>query len=121
MLATERIEVAEQPTVLPAMPLSKMQITAGNPVARGQIVGQTSDKTVSSGYWSCEAGEFDWEYTWDEFMLILSGEAIVTDVSGKTHEIHAGQTAFFPRGIKTHWRIVRPMRKFFVVRTSHPL
>ena len=48
---------------LPDMPLEESQITSGNPIARGTIAYQSEDKKVSSGYWSCTLGEFDWEYT----------------------------------------------------------
>ena len=47
---------------LPEMPLDPAQITDGTPIARGTIIYQTADKRVSSGYWSCTEGEFDWEF-----------------------------------------------------------
>ena len=65
MPTTLAIQTGSLPTdTLPDMPLEESQITSGNPVARGTIVSQSEDKKVSSGYWSCTPGEFDWEFTW---------------------------------------------------------
>ena len=38
---------------LAAMPIEAELITAGNPVARGAVLNQSADKTLSSGLWTC--------------------------------------------------------------------
>ena len=106
---------------LPEMPLEESQITAGSPVARGTVTFQTEDKKVSSGYWSCTPGEFDWEFTWDEFVHVLEGEVIITEAGGSSYTLKANDTAHFPLGLKTHWQVTKEIKKFFVVRTSEPL
>jgi len=106
---------------LPDMPLDAAQITVGSPVARGAILTQSADKRVSSGYWSCTEGEFDWTFAWDEFVHVLEGRVTMTPEGGQGRMFQAGDTAHFPLGLKTHWHVDQPVKKFFVVRTPDPL
>ena len=46
--------------------------------------------------WSCSAGRFNWHYTVDETVHIISGEVFVTDHKGETHRLGPGDMAFFP-------------------------
>ena len=122
MPTTLAIQTGSLPTdTLPDMPLEESQITSGNPVARGTIVSQSEDKKVSSGYWSCTPGEFDWEFTWDECVHILAGEVTITEEGGSSYTLRANDTAQFPLGLKTHWHVTKEIKKFFVVRTPEPL
>ncbi len=106
---------------LPDMPIDAELITAGNPVARGAILNQSADRTLSSGLWTCEPGEFDWAYTWDEFVYIFAGEVTITEEGGKSYTVGPGDMAHFPLGLKAHWRVVKAVRKFFVLKTPEPL
>lgn len=103
----------------PDMPIEPSWIREGNPVACGVIVAQSPDKRVSSGFWSCSPGEFNWQFTWDEFVHVLDGKVTITQ-NGRTHTLAAGDVAHFPLGAQTVWRVVRPVRKFFVIRTPEP-
>ena len=116
------IMTAETPSgALPDMPIDPSQITAGNPVGRGAVLNQSADKTLSSGLWTCEVGEFDWEYTWDEFVHVLEGEVTITEVGGKSYTVRPGDMAYFPNGLRAHWKVTKPVRKFFVLKTAEPL
>ena len=106
---------------LPDMPIEADMITAGNPVARGAILTQSEDRKVSSGLWTCEPGEFDWNFTWDEFVYVLEGEVTITEEGGKSYTLGPNDMVRFPLGLKTHWKVTRSVRKFFVVRTPEPL
>ena len=112
---------ATPPEPLPDMPIEAEFITAGNPVARGAVVNQSADKTVSSGLWTCEPGEFDWTYTWDEFVYIFEGEVTITEEGGKSYTVGPGDMAHFPIGLKAHWKVDKAVRKFFVLKTPEPL
>jgi uncharacterized cupin superfamily protein len=106
---------------LPEMLIEPSWIKEGNPVARGTIVTQSEDKKVSSGLWSCEPGKFEWTFSWDEFVHVLEGEVDITeDGTGKTVTLGPGDMAHFPLGMKTHWHVKKPVRKFFVIRTPEP-
>ena len=115
------IAASEPSGPLPDMPIDAAFITAGNPVARGAVLNQSADKTQSSGLWTCEPGEFNWDYAWDEFVYVLEGEATITEEGGKSHDVVPGDMAHFPLGLKTHWKITKAVRKFFVLKTPEPL
>ena len=106
---------------LPAMPIDPAQVTAGNPVARGAVLNQSADKKASSGLWTCEPGEFDWTYTWDEFVYILEGEVTITQEGGDSYTVGVGDMAHFPIGLKAHWEVKKAVRKFFILNTPEPL
>ena len=103
------------------MPIDPALITAGNPVARGAVLNQSADRTLSSGLWTCEPGQFDWTYTWDEFCHVFEGEVAIAEEGGRTYTVGPGDMAYFPAGLKTHWHVKRAVRKYFVLRTAQPL
>jgi uncharacterized cupin superfamily protein len=119
--AVKLITAATPTGPLPDMPIDPELITAGQPIARGAVVNQSADKTLSSGLWTCEPGQFDWTYTWDEFVHILEGEVIITEEGGQSYTVGPGDMAHFPIGLKAHWQVIKTVRKFFVLKTPEPL
>ena len=118
---TAAIQTGPTPSeTLPDMPLDPSTITEGNPVARGTVVHQSEDKKLSSGFWSCTEGKFDWVFVWDEFVRVIEGEVTITEEGGAIHKLSAGDTAHFPLGLTTHWHVTVPVKKFFVIRTPEP-
>ena len=69
---------------LPSMPIPPAWIKDGEAEACGTILTQSPDGRVSSGYWSCTTGKFDWTFTWDEFAHILEGQVTIKQDKGKT-------------------------------------
>jgi len=62
--------------------------------------------------WTCEVSEFDWEYSEKESCLLLDGEVEVkSDVEIVT--FCAGDFVVFPRGLKCHWKVIKPVRKHY--------
>ena len=117
-----RMITASEPSgPLADMPIAPEFITAGNPVARGAVFNQSADKTLSSGLWTCEPGEFDWSYTWDEFVYVFEGEVTITEEGGNSYDVGPGDMAHFPLGSKAHWNVKKAVRKFFVLKTPEPL
>ena len=117
------IKAAKSPSgKLPDMPIDPSWIKKGTPVARGTILTQSADQRVSSGLWSCEPGEFEWTFAWDEFIHVLEGEVTITeDGGGERYTLKPGDMAHFPLGLKTHWNVAKTVKKFFVIRTPEPL
>ncbi len=119
--STVKLLMAHAPTGrLPDMPIEASNITSGDPVARGAVLAQTTDRRVTSGVWSCEPGSFDWEYTWDEFVYILEGEVTITEVGGDSYTLSPGDIGHFPLGLRAQWKVTKAVRKFFVLRTPEP-
>jgi uncharacterized cupin superfamily protein len=106
---------------LGSMPIDPALIREGNLDPRGLVAAQSQDRLLSSGVWSCESGVFDFTYEWDEFSYIFEGEMEISDGSGEVHRIAAGDLVHFPRGAKTRWRILKPVRKVFFLKTVSPL
>ena len=105
---------------LPAMPIEPAWIIEGQPEARGRVLMQSKDQCVSSGFWECTAGKFQWVFGWDEFVNIQEGEVTIREENGPTHTLKAGDSAHFPLSLKTYWTVPKYVRKFFVLRTPQP-
>ena len=102
-------------------PIPSALITEGTPVARTWTSAQSTDQLVTQGVWECTAGKFRWDYTWDEFVMVLEGEAIITPDSGTALTLRAGDFGYFPAGLKVEWHVPQYIRKTFVLRTPEPL
>ena len=102
-------------------PVPADQITEGSPVARIWVNAQSADLKVTQGIWDCTAGSFTWDYAWDEFMMILEGEAVITAESGAVTSLRLGDVAHFPLGLKVTWHVPSYIKKTFVLRTPAPL
>ena len=106
---------------LSPMLLEDQHIVGGEIVAQGKVLLQSDDRLLSTGLWECSTGEFDWKFSWDEFANVIEGEATVTEEGGRQYTLRAGDTVHFPRGMKTRWRVIKPLRKLFFIRTPEPL
>ena len=102
-------------------PIPPALITAGKPVARTWTAAQSEDLLVTQGVWECTAGTFAWDYSWDEFVMVLEGEAVITPVGGNPFTLAAGDFGYFPSGLKVEWYVPKYIRKTFVLRTPEPL
>ncbi len=105
---------------LPDMPIDPAWVLAGSPVAKGAVLVQSADKLLSSGLWSCTAGRFRWEFSWDEFVYVLEGEVTIQQQGGASCVLRPGDFAHFPRGLITEWLVPKFVRKAFTLRTPEP-
>jgi len=101
----------------PESPLPPSAIRAGNPRGRGADLMQSDDRKLTCGIWTYEPGEFEWVFGGDEFLMVLEGEVTIRQDPGESHALRAGDIIFFPRGARTHWKITRPLKEYFVIRT----
>jgi uncharacterized protein len=102
-------------------PIPKEVVTEGKPVAKTWIAAQSPDQRVTQGVWECTAGKFTWDYDWDEFVMVLEGEAIVTPQGGGSFTLSKGDFGYLPRGLKVEWHVPKYIKKTFVLRTPEPL
>ena len=102
-------------------PIPADQISEGTPIARIWINSQSADLKVTQGVWDCTAGTFSWDYTWDEFLMVLEGEATITSDAGGATTLRAGDLAHLPIGLKVSWHVPTYVKKTFVLRTPAPL
>jgi len=105
---------------LPADPIRPHWVIDGEPQARSQRLAESADGTSSVMAWSCSAGRFNWHYTVDETVHIISGEVFVTDHNGQTQRLGPGDMAFFPAGSRSTWHVPVEVRKLAVCRHNMP-
>ncbi|MGE0495256.1 MAG: FAD-dependent oxidoreductase [Vulcanimicrobiota bacterium] len=108
---------------LPLMPIEPSWVKVGNPIAHSEILTMTPDRQVATGFWSCTEGEFEWHFDYDEMIVVQEGSVTITDLGlgGKTQVLGPGDTATFPAGSSTYWRVTQAMRKYFVIRNPEPM
>src|SRR5882762_5444671 len=91
-------------------PIPADWILAGKPEARSKQLVRSRDGASSIMAWSCTAGRFNWRYTVDETVHIISGEVFITDETGEERRLGPGDMAFFPAGSRSIWRVPRQVR-----------
>ena len=102
-------------------PLTQEQIIEGSPLSRIWINAQSADKKVTQGVWDCTAGCFSWEFTWDEFVMVIEGQAKIAPEGGEPFTLNAGDFCHFPLGLKTVWQVDNYIKKSFTLRSPEPL
>ena len=112
--------VPEKLELKPA-PIAPKFVLEGNPVARARRLSGSYDTTSSSMIWTCTPGKFQWNYSVDETLYILSGEVYVTDEKGEIHHMTAGDSVFFPAGSRSIWQVTQEITKIAFCRQSMPL
>jgi uncharacterized protein len=117
----QRILVADARGVrLEGSPISPAWILAGTPQARAMMASKSRDRNATVVVWECTTGEFVWHYSVDETVIVLSGEAFVTNERGEECRLAEGHVAVFPGGSSSRWRITAPIRKVAVLRPDMP-
>ncbi len=95
-------------------PLAPGWVIEGDPRPRMRITATAPGGAISSGVWCCQPSRFTFVYDVDEYVHIISGR--VTVIAGShIHELSAGSTAMFPRGLRTEWTVHEPIHKVFVL------
>ena len=102
-------------------PIPAEQIREGAPKSKVWVTSQSADRKLTHGVWHCTACQFTWDYTWDEFVMILDGEVIITDADGESHTLRTGDCAYFSPGLKTTWHIPVSVKKVFTIRSPAAL
>jgi uncharacterized cupin superfamily protein len=114
-----RVHIADAD--LQSWPLPAEWITQGQPNASGLVLAKSDDSCVVRGIWDCTPGQFRWNFTYDETLVIVKGHATVELESGETVVLNPGDMAFFPRGQWSTWTIHERLRKAFHADSPEPL
>jgi len=112
---------ATNATDLEPAPITPSWILSGTPQARNKLLATSKDRTSSILVWECTPGRFNWHYTEDETVVLLSGEVFISNGSGQERRIGVGDMAFFPAGSSCTWRITDRVRKVAVLRDALPM
>jgi len=114
------LEAADLVALDPA-PISPDWILAGTPQARSKLLAKSHDGTSSIMVWECTAGRFNWHYSEDETVVIISGEVFIRSAKGEETRLGQGDVGFFPAGSSCTWRINDRVKKVAVLRKDMPL
>jgi uncharacterized cupin superfamily protein len=119
MSTSGSIMVATPATVeLEPEPIPPAWIVSGSPDARCKKIVRSHDRTSHIVIWDCTPGSFKWHYCMDETLIIISGEAFMTNDKGEERRFGPGDLGFFPAGTSCTWRITEHLRKVGVLKES---
>jgi len=113
------IEAAASANLDPA-PIPPDWILAGTPEARSKMLVKSRDRTSSITVWECAAGRFNWHYSEDETVVVISGEVFITTEQGQERRLGQGDMAFFPAGSSCTWRVTDRIKKVAILRKDLP-
>ncbi len=103
--------------VIPVMPDGLLN---GTPLTRSKQLARSHDRTSQVVVWDRTAGGFTWHYTQDETLVVLDGEAFITNEKGEERRIGADDVVFFPAGTSSRWYVPRYIKKVAFLRQSMP-
>jgi uncharacterized cupin superfamily protein len=116
---TRNIVTATAATVdLGPEPIPPDWILSGTPEARSRKLATSHDWTSSVVVWDCTEGRFNWHYSKDEALVVLSGEVFITNEIGEERRLGPGDLGFFPAGSSCTWNVTARVRKVAVVRET---
>ena len=102
-------------------PIPAGWILQGAPEATKKQLVRSDDLNSYIVAWECTPGRFTWHYSADETLVVISGEAFITNEEGEERRLAPGDMAFFPAGTSATWRVTSRIRKVAVVRRTVPL
>ena len=59
---------------------------------------KNDDRPSSIAAWECAVGGFNWHYSKDGGVIVISGEVFVTTENGEERRLGRGDVGFFPAG-----------------------
>ena len=102
------------------VPVPPEWVVEGNPQTRSKLIARSRDRNTKVWVWECTPGRFKWNYDKDETLVVISGEAFITDEKGAVRRIGAGDIVFFPAGSSSAWQVTSHIKKVAVLRHSMP-
>ena len=90
----------------------------GDPLMRIWKILRSHDFTEDVVVWECTAGIFECRYRQDETLMVIDGEAFITDEKRQERRLGPGDLAFFPAGSSSIWRVPERIRKIAVLRET---
>jgi uncharacterized protein len=117
----EKIVIAAAATAdLERAPVRLDWVLNGAPETRSKELARSHDRTSCVMVWDCTAGHFNWHYNKDETLVVISGEAFITNENGEERRLGPGDIVFFPAGTSSTWRVPRYIKKVAFLRHTMP-
>ncbi len=91
----------------------------GDPQTSGRVLHTSVDGSIEVGIWECTPGGWTIEDRPNtEAVMILAGQATITDADGTRHELVPGTSLTFPLGWSGRWDVHETIRKVYVTVTG---
>ncbi len=103
-----------------AAPIEPGWVVEGKPQARIAHHSKAEDESGLTGVWDCTAGTFRWFFAWDETVMILDGDVLVTAEDGTERLLRTGDIGYFKGGTWATWRVDTYVRKIAFLRRPAP-
>jgi len=122
-MARDIMIAAAAATDLQPAPISPDWILSGAPETRSKELARSHDRTSYVMVWDCTAGRFNWHYSKDETLVVISGAAVLSYEKGEERRIGPGDIVFFPAGTSCTWHVTEYIKKVAFLRHTmpHPL
>lgn len=101
-------------------PIEPSWVLEGSPMARVAEHVRSADVSSLSAIWDCTAGIFHWHFNWDATVIILEGEAHITDEDGNAYTLRAGDMGYFAARSSATWRVDNYVKKATFIRRPFP-
>jgi len=116
------IEVGHRETDdLKPSPIEPSWIVEGNPEARSRLLSTSACGTAWTMLWSCTQGKFNWNYDFDETVVILDGSIIVEMDGRPAQRYAAGDVILFRTGTRAKWHVEDHVKKVAFCRLDNPV
>ncbi|HTS77981.1 MAG TPA: cupin domain-containing protein [Bryobacteraceae bacterium] len=118
-MMSNSILIADPVTVdLAPEPITREWVLSGKPEGSSRVLARSRDSTLTLVVWECTPGRFEWHYSKDEIVFVLSGEAIIVGAHGDERRFGTGDVVFFPAGSVCTWLVKERIRKVAVLKES---
>ena len=87
----------------------------GEPQATTRNFFESPDQHFFAGIWESTKGKWPVSYTEQEFVHMLTGEAILTDEQGKAEHVKAGDSFVVQAVFKGTWESLGEVRKLYAI------
>jgi len=94
---------------LDAAPISRDWVLDGKPETRSKELARSHDRT-----------SYVTHYSKDETLVVISGEAFISDENGVERPIGPGDVVFFQAGTSAAWRVPNYIKKVAFLRHTMP-
>lgn len=93
------------------------RLVTGNPLRHTWPAYETSNGQCAAGIWACETGAWRIAFAQDkhEFFAIISGRVALADEHGHEEVFGPGEAAVIPAGFRGEFRVLEPVRKYYVI------
>ena len=112
--------VAPAQVALTAAPIRPEWLIEGHPDTRAAEIAHSADGLTQVYVWQTSKTRFHWIYDFDETITIVDGEVFIAEDGGPERHLGPGDSAFFPTGAHTTWRVPDHLRKVATVKKPLP-